>query len=91
MERHPVGWKRAERGNDGRALRLRGTIQDVTERRNTEEAFRQKIGPWVVEEIHAQITRSLVLEEANKRLTDEHKKIVEADLKGGAKAKAKAN
>jgi PAS domain S-box-containing protein len=30
-----------ERGADGQALRLRGTIQDVTERRNTEEAFRQ--------------------------------------------------
>jgi PAS domain S-box-containing protein len=31
----------AEFGENGRALRLRGTIQDVTERRNTEEAFRQ--------------------------------------------------
>jgi PAS domain S-box-containing protein len=31
----------AERGADGKALRLRGTLQDVTERRNTEEAFRQ--------------------------------------------------
>jgi PAS domain S-box-containing protein len=30
-----------ERGPDGGAVRLRGTIQDVTERRNTEEAFRQ--------------------------------------------------
>jgi PAS domain S-box-containing protein len=30
-----------EHGADGKALRLRGTIQDVTERRNTEEAFRQ--------------------------------------------------
>ncbi|MDR3671134.1 MAG: transporter substrate-binding domain-containing protein [Holophaga sp.] len=31
----------AERGADGKALRLRGTLQDVTERRTTEEAFRQ--------------------------------------------------
>jgi len=30
-----------ERGPEGRPLRLRGTIQDVTARRNTEEAFRQ--------------------------------------------------
>jgi PAS domain S-box-containing protein len=30
-----------EQGKDGRARRLRGTVQDVTERRNTEEAFRQ--------------------------------------------------
>jgi PAS domain S-box-containing protein len=31
----------AEHGGDGKALRLRGTLQDVTERRTTEEAFRQ--------------------------------------------------
>ncbi|MGA2081678.1 MAG: response regulator [Holophaga sp.] len=31
----------AEPGPDGRPQRLRGTIQDVTERRNTEDAFRQ--------------------------------------------------
>jgi len=30
-----------ERAPDGKPLRLRGTVQDVTERRNTEEAFRQ--------------------------------------------------
>ena len=30
-----------ERGADGRPLCLRGTVQDVTGRRNTEEAFRQ--------------------------------------------------
>jgi PAS domain S-box-containing protein len=30
-----------DRGPDGKAVRLRGTLQDITERRNTEDAFRQ--------------------------------------------------
>jgi parvulin-like peptidyl-prolyl isomerase len=59
---------------------LRGRLKELPPKQ-TEEAFRQQIGPWVVEEIHSQITRSLVLEEANKRLTDEQKKLVDAEVK----------
>jgi len=45
-----------------------------------EDAFRQRVGPLVAEEIHSQVTRALVLGEAEKKLTDEQKKQIDVEV-----------
>jgi parvulin-like peptidyl-prolyl isomerase len=44
------------------------------------QAFRQRVAPWVDEELRDQINQALVLQEAHKRLTDQQKKVIDAEV-----------
>jgi parvulin-like peptidyl-prolyl isomerase len=48
--------------------------------RISEQTFRHQVGPWIAEETRSQVTRALVLAEADKRLTDEQKKKIDEEV-----------
>jgi len=50
------------------------------------QAFRERVMPWIADEVRQQINRALVLQEAHKRLTDEQKKIVDAEVQAAKNA-----
>lgn len=50
-------------------------------KRIAEPAFQQRVAPWVSDEINRQAVRLLVLDEAEKRLTDEQKKTIDVEVK----------
>ena len=47
----------------------------------SETTFRHRVGPWIYEEIQTQVARTLVLAEAEKRLTDEQKEAVKVEVR----------
>ncbi|MGB2820986.1 MAG: peptidyl-prolyl cis-trans isomerase, partial [Phycisphaerae bacterium] len=59
--------------------RLRPRLKTVPETISP-EAFGQRVAPWIAEETREQINQALVLQEADQRLTDEQKKIVDAEV-----------
>ena len=46
----------------------------------TPQGFGQRVLPWIAQEIREQINQALVLEEASKRLTDQQKKVIDAEV-----------
>ena len=60
-----------------RRLRLRMAEMPPT---ISPDAFRQRVAPWIAQEVEARILRMLVLEEADKHLTDQQKKQVDVEV-----------
>ena len=48
--------------------------------RISEPAFRQQVGPWIADEVRQQVIRALVVDEAQKRLTDKQKKQIDTEV-----------
>ena len=46
----------------------------------TPQKFAQRVSPWIAEQVRERINQALVLDEANKRLVDEQKKIIDAEV-----------